>query len=68
VTQRAASSEVDLRRVEIRTPDGEIMELSAVLWGDFRGSFRHSSGAANLLRVVGFDQAQNHSVLELKVP
>jgi hypothetical protein len=67
VTQRAASGDVDLRRVEVAAPSGEIVELTALRWGEFVGTVRAPRGEAGTLRVLGVDQALNHAarVVEL---
>ncbi|MFZ5891184.1 MAG: VIT and vWA domain-containing protein [Myxococcota bacterium] len=68
VTQNAPENERDLRRVEILTPDGRAVALTPIRWAEFRGyvKLRRSSGAR--LRVAGFDQALNHSTLEVPLP
>ena len=69
VTQRGPAAERDLRRVEIRTPDGRVLQLSAVRWAEFRGSFRAARANADAkLRIVGFDQALNQSLTEVTLP
>ena len=65
VTQRVGAGDVDLRRVEVATPSGEVVELTALRWGEFVGTVRAEAGT---LRIVGVDQALNHSatVVELE--
>jgi hypothetical protein len=58
----------DLRRVELRTPRGQIHELVAIRWGVFRAVLPSSELEHGTLRVVGFDQAQNHATEELELP
>jgi hypothetical protein len=65
VTQRAGAGDVDLRRVEVATPSGEIVELTALRWGEFVGSVRADAGT---LRVVGVDQALNHAAQDVELP
>jgi hypothetical protein len=40
----------------------------AVRWGVFRGFVPRRELRAGTLRVVGFDQALNHSLKELELP
>jgi len=69
VTQRGPRADRDLRRVEIRTPDGRVVQLNAVRWAEFRGSFRAPPANTDAkLRVVGFDQALNQSITEITLP
>lgn len=74
VVQRAPESEVDLRHVEVQTPAGRIRELTAIRWGTFRAFIPRAelapraAAAPATLRVVGFDEAQNHSVTEVPLP
>lgn len=72
VTQQAPKAEVDTRRVEVRTPDGQTLALTAVRWGEFRGLWSPRGGreavAGQMLHVVGFDQALNHTTLDVPVP
>jgi hypothetical protein len=73
VAQRAPESDVDLRHVEVQTPGGRIVQLKAIRWGTFRAFIPRAELTARAphgakLRVVGFDEAQNHSVTEVLVP
>jgi hypothetical protein len=68
VTQPNAGALADLKRVEIQTPAGSSYQLTAVRWGVFRGFVPRRELRAGKLRVVGFDQALNHSVKELGLP
>ncbi|MFO0676127.1 MAG: VIT and VWA domain-containing protein [Polyangiaceae bacterium] len=68
VTHRAAKVDVDLRRVEVLTPDGQTLVLTAVRWGEFRATWTPVGSAHGILRAVGFDQALNHSEAEIVVP
>ncbi len=68
VTQPGNSSPSDLRRVELRTPRGRVYQLVAVRWGTFRVYVPEHELTGGSLRVVGFDQALNHSVRELELP
>lgn len=55
----------DLKRVEVRTPAGTVYQLTAIRWGTFRAFIPRRELSGGTLRVVGFDQALNHSVKEL---
>jgi hypothetical protein len=69
VTQVAPPKEADARRVEVQTPDGQTLELVPRRWGDFRATWQPASPVSGrTLRVVAFDQALNHSVVEAVVP
>lgn len=68
VTQIAPESAKDLRRVEVLTPDGKSSALTAVRWAEFRGYVKKSAGRGTRLRIAGFDQALNHSTLEVTLP
>jgi hypothetical protein len=69
VTEAATGEESDLRRVELQTPAGAILQLTAVRWGEFVGYFKNDGvPESRRLRVVGFDQALNHSSLEVELP
>ena len=65
MTQRALDAAIDLRRVEVRLPSGEVAELTALRWGEFVGTFRAGEGT---LRLVGVDQALNHAAVEVSLP
>lgn len=67
VTQNAPDSERDLRRVEVRTPDGESVSLTPIRWAEFRGYVKKPRAGA-VLRVAGFDQALNHRRVEVEAP
>lgn len=68
VTQPSLGSESDLRRVELLTPRGSVYQLVAIRWGVFRALIPAPELGEGTLRVVGFDQALNHSVKELVLP
>jgi hypothetical protein len=68
VRQAHAGPLSDLKRVEIRTPAGSVYQLTAIRWGTFRALIARRELAGGTLRVVGFDQALNHSVKELRLP
>ncbi|HET9957986.1 MAG TPA: hypothetical protein VFQ61_25990, partial [Polyangiaceae bacterium] len=70
VTQPGPKEQQDLRRVEIRTPDGRVQELVPVRWAEFRGTFRLAASPAGpaALRVVGIDQALNHRTVDVELP
>jgi hypothetical protein len=68
VTQNAPESARDLRRVEVRTPDGKPSALTAVRWAEFRGYIKKPAARGMRLRIAGFDQALNHSTLEVTLP
>jgi len=63
-----APGNVDLRRVELRAPDGTIVELRALRWGLFVGRLSVAPGSVGRLRVVGTDQALNQAVREVELP
>jgi hypothetical protein len=58
----------DLKRVEIATPSGRVYQLAAIRWGVFRVFVPRAELGQGTLRVVGFDQALNHTVQELVLP
>jgi hypothetical protein len=58
----------DLKRVEVRTPSGSVYQLTAIRWGTFRATIASHELGGGTLRVVGFDQALNHNVKELRLP
>ena len=68
VTQNAPESERDLRRVEVRTPDGRSVSLTPIRWAEFRGYIRKPAQRGAVLRIAGFDQALNHSRIEVQAP
>ena len=68
VTEPGAARLSDLKRVELMTPSGRVYQLAAVRWGSFRAFIPASELRGGKLRVVGFDQALNHSVTELELP
>lgn len=72
VTQKAPKLDVDMRRVEVQTPDGALLELTAIRWGEFRGYWKPSYDAAfqqgGSIHVVGFDSALNHSTMDVAIP
>ena len=67
VTQRAPEAQRDLRRVEVRLPDGRTLRLTALRWAEFRGYIPTPARGAKL-HVAGFDQALNHALLEVTLP
>ncbi|MFO0665048.1 MAG: VIT and VWA domain-containing protein [Polyangiaceae bacterium] len=71
VTQKAPKSDVDVRRVEVQTPDGMLIELTAIKWGEFRGFWKPSGEAfraGGSIHVVGFDSALNHRAVDIAIP
>ncbi|MDF3064746.1 MAG: hypothetical protein K0R38_347 [Polyangiaceae bacterium] len=68
VTQAENEKQRDLKRVELLTPSGAVHQLVAIRWGVFRALIPRQELGAGTLRVVGFDQALNHSVKELLLP
>jgi hypothetical protein len=68
VRQAHAGPLSDLKRVEVRTPAGSVYQLTAIRWGTFRATIAGHELGNGTLRVVGFDQALNHSVKELRLP
>jgi len=68
VTQPNAGALSDLKRVELQTPQGSVYQLRAIRWGTFRAFVPRPELGRGTLRVVGFDQALNHSVKELALP
>jgi hypothetical protein len=68
VTQSSVGPESDLRRVELLTPRGTVYQLVAIRWGVFRALVPAPELREGTLRVVGFDQALNHTVKELVLP
>lgn len=72
VTQKAPKIEVDMRRVEAQMPDGTLLELTAIRWGEFRGFWKPARDLASLqspsIHVVGFDSALNHTTIDVAMP
>ncbi|MEO8903142.1 MAG: VIT and VWA domain-containing protein [Polyangiaceae bacterium] len=68
VTEPDAGRRSDLKRVELMTPNGRVYQLTAVRWGTFRVFIPAGELRGGKLRVVGFDQALNHTVKELELP
>lgn len=68
VTQPGPEKLSDLKRVELLTPTGAVYQLVAIRWGVFRAIVPRRELESGTLRVVGFDQALNHSVKELSLP
>ena len=72
VTQKAPKIEVDVRRVEAQMPDGTLLELTAIRWGEFRGFWKPSTDLGSLpspsIHVVGFDSALNHTSVDVAIP
>ncbi len=69
VTQIAEQKQIDTRRVEISTPDGQTIALTAIRWGEFRGLWTPTrSVSGESIHVVGFDQAFNHASIDVSVP
>ena len=69
VTQVAEPNQIDTRRVEVSTPDGQTIALTAIRWGEFRGTWTPTRAVSGeTLRVVGFDQAFNHAAVDVSVP
>lgn len=60
----------DAKRVEVRTPDGQILSLVHVRLGEFVGTWRPSGQVApkSKLRVVAVDRALNESTMDVEVP
>ena len=68
VTQPGQEHLSDLKRVELLAPTGAVYELVAIRWGVFRALVPRGELTRGTLRVVGFDQALNHSAKELSLP
>jgi hypothetical protein len=69
VTQRGRRNEIDARRVEALTPDGQVLALPAVRWGVFRGTWKPTRSAhGEAVHVVGFDEALNHTTMDVVLP
>ena len=67
--ERFASVLTDAKRVEVRTPDGQVLSLTHVRLGEFVGQWR-PTGAwdhTTKLRVVAVDRALNENVIEVPV-
>ena len=62
--ERYASIVTDLKRVDVRLPDGSVVSLTAIKWGVFRGQWRPQEPLAGpqTLTVVAHDIANNHKV------
>lgn len=68
VSEAGAGLLSDLKRVELLTPSGSVYALTAIRWGTFRAFVPRGELRSGKLRVVGFDQALNHTVKELELP
>ncbi len=55
----------DAKRVEVRTPDGQVLSLVHVRLGEFVGTWKPAGAASGKLRVVAVDRALNESVTEI---
>jgi hypothetical protein len=67
-----ASLLTDAKRVEVRTPDGQVLSLTHLRLGEFVGRWT-PSGAQNVapgarLHVVAVDRALNESEIDVEVP
>jgi Vault protein inter-alpha-trypsin domain/von Willebrand factor type A domain len=67
VTEAGDRNDSDLKRVEVLTPAGVVYQLTAIRWGVFRALIPDRDLGAGTLRVVGFDQALNHTVKEVSL-
>jgi hypothetical protein len=67
---RAATVLTDAKRVEVVTPDGQTLSLTAVSLGKFVGTWTPSAPVAPhaKLRVVAVDRALNERVTEVELP
>lgn len=68
VTQNAPENERDLRRVEVRTPDGRSLPLTPIRWAEFRGFVKKGAMSGGRWRIAGFDQALNQVSIEVEAP
>ena len=59
----------DARRVEVRLPDGEEMQLGGFELGEFRGLWRPRAGVSGtvMLTVIVTDRALNQRVYQVPV-
>jgi hypothetical protein len=60
----------DAKRVEVRTPDGQVLSLTHLRLGEFTGVWTPGRAVApgGTLRVIAVDRALNESVTEVQVP
>ncbi|HLK39002.1 MAG TPA: VIT and VWA domain-containing protein [Polyangiaceae bacterium] len=60
----------DAKRVEVRTPDGQVLSLTHVTLGEFLGVWRPHAPLlpSDRLRVVAVDRALNESATEVELP
>jgi hypothetical protein len=67
---RTAQILTDAKRVEVKTPDGQVLSLVHVKLGEFVGTWRPSGAVAPhaKLRVVAVDRALNERAFEVEVP
>lgn len=67
--ERFASVLTDAKRVEVRTPDGQVLSLVHVRLGEFVGQWTPDGtwDRARKLRVVAVDRALNENVIEVPV-
>jgi Mg-chelatase subunit ChlD len=69
VTQHGTHDQVDLAKVEVLTPDGQTITLTAIRWGEFRGRWTPTHAVrGQSLHVIGSDEALNRSTIEVNVP
>jgi hypothetical protein len=69
VKQLAPAGQIDTRRVEVLTPDGQVLMLTALRWGVFHGRWQPTRAVAGQrLHVVGIDQALNHTTVDVVIP
>jgi hypothetical protein len=67
---RYASVLTDAKRVEVRTPDGQLLTLTHLRLGEFIGTWRPTAPLAphGKLRLVAVDRALNERAIEVDVP
>lgn len=67
---RYAAVLTDAKRIEVRTPDGQMLTLTHLRLGEFIGTWRPNGVMAphSKLRLVAVDRALNERVIEVEVP
>jgi hypothetical protein len=66
--QRFAHILTDAKRMEVSTPDGQVLTLTHVRLGEFVGTWTPRGSTAGKLRFVAVDRALNENVTEIDVP
>ena len=67
---RLAHILTDAKRVEVSTPDGQVLSLTHITLGEFVGTWTPKAGLAarGRLHVVAVDRALNESEMDVEIP